>query len=124
MTASAERVRFPRRVFAAGNEPDPRFTLANERTFLAWTRTALALTAGGVALESLGLDLQPGFRLAASLVLIGTGTLTPPLAWREWTKTERALRESRPLPGAHLGVALGITVSVVGALVACAVVLR
>ncbi|MGM7411321.1 YidH family protein, partial [Acinetobacter baumannii] len=22
-----------------GEEPDPRFTLANERTFLAWTRT-------------------------------------------------------------------------------------
>ena len=34
--------RFPRHVFEAGAEPDPRFTLANERTFLAWIRTALA----------------------------------------------------------------------------------
>ncbi len=25
-----------------GTEPDPRFTFANERTFLAWSRTALA----------------------------------------------------------------------------------
>lgn len=31
-----------------GEEPDPRFTLANERTFLAWTRTALALLASAV----------------------------------------------------------------------------
>jgi len=35
-----------------GEEPDPRFTLANERTFLAWVRTALALVAGGIGLEA------------------------------------------------------------------------
>ena len=33
----------------AGKTPDYRFTLANERTFLAWIRTALALMAGAVA---------------------------------------------------------------------------
>ena len=38
------------RLLAGGDEPDPRFTLANERTFLAWVRTALALLAGMVAL--------------------------------------------------------------------------
>ncbi|HET9290174.1 MAG TPA: DUF202 domain-containing protein, partial [Actinomycetes bacterium] len=38
----------------AAPEPDYRFTLANERTFLAWIRTSLALLAGGVALHSLG----------------------------------------------------------------------
>ena len=32
-----------------GTDPDPRFTFANERTFLAWNRTALALIAGGLA---------------------------------------------------------------------------
>jgi putative membrane protein len=30
-------------------EPDYRFTLANERTFLAWQRTALGLLAAAVA---------------------------------------------------------------------------
>jgi hypothetical protein len=35
-------------------EPDYRFTFANERTFLAWIRTALALIAGGVAVASSG----------------------------------------------------------------------
>jgi putative membrane protein len=32
-----------------GTEPDPRFTFANERTFLAWSRTALALVVAGPA---------------------------------------------------------------------------
>ena len=36
-----------------GDEPDYRFTLANERTFLAWIRTALGLLAGGVAVRQL-----------------------------------------------------------------------
>jgi putative membrane protein len=93
-------------VFGTGVEPDARFSLANERMFLAWNRTALALTAGAVALESLGLDLQPGFRLATSLVLIAAGTLTPLIAWVEWIRTERALRADRPLPGAHTGAVL------------------
>ena len=35
-----------------GTEPDPRFTLANERTFLAWIRTSLAMVAGGIAVEA------------------------------------------------------------------------
>lgn len=34
---------------APADELDYRFTLANERTFLAWIRTALALVAGGAA---------------------------------------------------------------------------
>ena len=37
----------------AGTEPDPRFTMANERTFLAWNRTALALVAAGLGIVQL-----------------------------------------------------------------------
>jgi putative membrane protein len=113
--------RFPRSVFSRGGEPDARFTLANERTFLAWIRTALALIAGGVALEVLGLDLHEGFRLAASLVLVAIGILTPALAWIGWMRTERALREGRPLPTSLLGMVLGAAVTLAGVLVLLAI---
>ena len=90
--------RFPRRVFAEGEEPDPRFSLANERTFLAWMRTSMALSAAGVALEALDLPIAGGLRLACALVLIGLGLLASVQAWFGWMATERALRRSRPLP--------------------------
>lgn len=116
--------RFPASVYGIGEEPDPRFSLANERTFLAWTRTALALIAGGVALEVLGLELNPGFRLAASLELIIAGTAVAPLAWWEWRSAERALRLSRPLPGALSAALLATTAVTVGALVIAGVLWR
>jgi putative membrane protein len=119
-----DRRRFPASVYRAGSEPDPRFTLANERTFLAWIRTALAFIAGGVALEALVPGLQPGFRLAASIVLVLAGIGTPIQAWLGWLVTERALREGRPLPSPALALPLGIAVVVVGILVALGFILK
>ncbi len=116
--------RFPRSVYGAGSEPDARFTLANERTFLAWIRTALALIAAGVALELLGLDLHAQLRLSASLVLVVAGVLTPALAWRSWTGTESALRRGEPLPSSLLGALLVATVTAAGLLVLLAILLR
>jgi putative membrane protein len=66
---------FPGWVYRSGSEPDPRFSLANERTFLAWIRTALALLAGGVGLEALQIPHQAGFRVAAAGVLLILGLL-------------------------------------------------
>ena len=45
----ASSARRERRLEQTGQDPDPRFTFANERTFLAWNRTALALIAAGLA---------------------------------------------------------------------------
>lgn len=118
------RERFPRSVFAVGDEPDARFSLANERTFLAWIRTSLALLAGGVALEALGLGIHPGFRLAASLTLLITGLLTPLQAWVGWKRTERALRLGEPLPAAPLTTILTVSIIAVAALILIGVLVR
>ena len=116
--------RFPRSVFGAGSEPDVRFSLANERTFLAWIRTALALIAGGVALELLGLDLQPTLRLVASTLLIAAGLVLPILSWFGWASTERALRHERPLPHPPLGALIAIAVGAVAVLVLLSISMR
>src|SRR5574340_1132464 len=52
-------------------EPDYRFTLANERTFLAWIRTSFGLLAGGVAVDHL---LSP-FASAAANTVVSVGCL-------------------------------------------------
>lgn len=119
-----ERQRFPRSVYSVGTEPDVRFSLANERTFLAWVRTALALIAGGVALEVLGLDLHPILRLAASLTLVVAGIATPLAAWFDWAHAERAMRREEPLPHSRLGTVLALAVTAAGVLVLLAILLR
>lgn len=81
-----------------GTEPDPRFTYANERTFLAWIRTALALVAAGLAAAQF-LSLDPrALRLAVALPLIALGAGAAARSYRRWQHSERALRLGRPLP--------------------------
>lgn len=120
----AELKRFPPTVFGQGDEPDPRFSLANERTFLAWIRTALALMAGGVALEALGPGIHPGYRLAASILLILTGIMSALQAWGGWARTERALRRSSPLPPAPLSLPLTILLVSVATLILIGILLK
>ncbi len=109
--------RFPRSVYSRGEDPDPRFSLANERTFLTWIGTSLALISVGVGLESLATNLQPGFRTAASIVLIVAGLVCPVQAWRGWAGVETALRERRPLPPSGMLVVLPAALVVAGVLV-------
>jgi len=116
--------RFPRRVYGTGAEPDPRFSLANERTFLAWIRTSLALLAAGVALEALELPIAEGVRLASALILIVLGLLAPVQAWFGWMSTERAMRRSRPLPSPRLALVAALGVLAAGLLVLIGVLLR
>ncbi|MEU2611013.1 DUF202 domain-containing protein [Micromonospora sp. NPDC007271] len=109
--------RWPARVFDRGEDPDPRFSLANERTFLAWIRTSLALFAAGIALEALNLPVAPGLRRAAAVVLIVLGAAAPVQAWIGWLRTEAALRLGRSLPPPALALPLGVALAVVGVLV-------
>ncbi len=83
-----------------GKEPDYRFSLANERTFLAWIRTALALLAGGVLLDQFSTKLAP-HRVVATLAIV-LGVLAAVLcgmAYVRWRANEIAMRHARRLPG-------------------------
>ncbi len=90
-------------------EPDYRFTLANERTFLAWIRTSLALIAGGVALVQLVPSFGiPGMRHGLSAFLVAGGGALAVLSVRRWNRVQDAMRRDIDLPPSPLPWVLGI----------------
>lgn len=97
-----------------GSDPDYRFTLANERTFLSWIRTALALAAGGLGAVTL-LDDFPGEEILG-LALLALSVLTAGLSYRRWALSETAMRLEEPLPPSRLPMALAIGVAVIATL--------
>ena len=99
-------------------EPDYRFTLANERTFLAWIRTALALIAGGVAVVQLVPSFGfPGLRHALGLVLTAGGGLLAALAVRRWQRVQDAMRRGTDLPPSKMPMVLAAAILAVVVLV-------
>ena len=106
-----------------GTEPDPRFTFANERTFLAWSRTALALVVAGLGVVQL-LPPFPHVPLGRHLLgipLIVFGAVVAVVAYSEWVKSQRALRLGRPLPRSVMPLLLAGVVTVVGVIAAVVV---
>ena len=93
----ASSARRERRLEQTGSEPDPRFTFANERTFLAWNRTALALIAAGLAAaQFLHFNLH-GLRLIIAVPLIVLGAALALASYLHWEDSERAMRLPQPL---------------------------
>ncbi len=87
------------RLLPGGTEPDPRFTLANERTFLAWIRTSLAMLAGGIAIEAFTSELFLGpVRKGLAVLLLLLGMLLSAGAAVRWIRVERSMRNKTPLP--------------------------
>jgi inner membrane protein YidH len=106
-----------------GTEPDPRFTFANERTFLAWSRTALALVVAGLGVVQL-LPPFPHVPLGRHLLgvpLIVFGAVVAVVAYREWVKSQRALRLGQPLPRSVMPLLLAAVITVIGAIAAVVV---
>jgi inner membrane protein YidH len=87
---------------AADAELDYRFTLANERTFLAWMRTALGLLAGGVAVRQLIEPIGGGGRTVLALLAIGASIVLSTGGYLRWRAVQRAMRSGTPLPAAPL----------------------
>ena len=95
-----------------GSHPDYRYTLANERTFLAWTRTSLALAAGGLGAIGLIEDLYA--KEILGLLLLGLSVVTAVVAYRRWLANEQAMRSARPLPTSRLPTVLAVGTALVG----------
>ncbi|WP_300678618.1 DUF202 domain-containing protein [Nocardioides sp.] len=91
--------RRPSAVYSHGNEPDPRFSLANERTFLAWVRTCLGIIAGAVALHSLRVPETVWVRTVLVIALLLCAGAIAVGASIRWARTEKAMRLGLPLPG-------------------------
>ena len=103
-----------------GDEPDYRFTLANERTFLAWIRTALALAAGGLAAVSLLDDVSLGETLG--VLLLALSFVTAASAYRRWALNERSMRLNEPLPTSRLPMLMAIGTAIVAVMAAIVLV--
>ena len=105
-------------------EPDYRFTLANERTFLAWIRTALGLLAGGVAVGQVVPPFGvPGATAALSLMCLGLAAVLAATSYPRWRAVQRAMRAGRPLPSSRAVLVLAVGVLVVTLTAAVLVVL-
>ncbi|MEV7615595.1 DUF202 domain-containing protein [Streptomyces sp. NPDC089799] len=103
----------PQRIRAEGATPDYRFSLANERTFLAWIRTALALVGGGFAVDQFLPDLRWGVRVGMAVALLVVGGACALRAVNHWVRCERAMRRGEDLPVSRFPVVLSLGVGLV-----------
>jgi putative membrane protein len=102
----------PEEVRASGSRPDYRFSLANERTFLAWIRTGLALLGGGLAVAGFLPQLRVvHLREAIAVVLLVLGGAIGLHAVDHWRRSERAMWHDQPLPPSRLPAVLAIALA-------------
>lgn len=113
---------FPREVREVGSTPDYRFSLANERTFLAWIRTALAMVGGGLAVAQFVPPLAvPHVREITAVGLMVIGAFAAIRAVDHWVRCELAMRRGQPLPASRFPAVLAILVFLGSLLVLAAV---
>ncbi len=106
-----------------GEEPDYRFSLANERTFLAWVRTALALLAGGVVLEQFSTHIgQHAVIVILAVALSVVSAVLSVIAFVRWRANEIAMRHGRRLPTTVAIPLLSAVVLAVAAVIAILIV--
>ncbi|MEU8422073.1 DUF202 domain-containing protein [Micromonospora sp. NPDC048835] len=115
----------PAELRSVGETPDYRFSLANERTFLAWLRTGLALVGGGLAAAQFLPPLAMShLREAIAVTLLLLGGLVAIRAVDHWARTERAIRLGQELPASRFPAVLAIAVGVGAVLLVVAVLTR
>jgi putative membrane protein len=113
------------RLLPAGQDPDPRFSLANERTFLAWIRTGLGLIALGVGVATfVSTQMAKGASILLAAGLVVLGGLICAAAWFRWLRVERSMRMGMGIPPSRMapilafGMAMLAVISVIGVILA------
>jgi putative membrane protein len=115
----------PEKVESVGERPDYRFSLANERTFLAWIRTGLALIAGGLACAQFLPPLPIRYlREVIAVALLVLGAIVALRAVDHWARTERAMRTGTELPASRFPAVLAIVVALGAFSLVIAVLIR
>ena len=105
-------------------EPDYRFTLANERTFLAWIRTALGLLAGGVAVRQLVPRFStPGATVTLAVACVSLAAILAAASYPRWRRIQRAMRVGAPLPRTSMITGLALSVLLLAVFTAVLVIL-
>jgi putative membrane protein len=108
-----------------GQTPDYRFSLANERTFLAWIRTGLALVGGGLAAAQFLPPLPIRYlREALAIALLLLGGAVSVRAVDRWVRSERAIRLGRDLPPSRFPAVLAVVVGLGAMLLIATVIIQ
>ena len=98
-----------------GEAPDYRFSLANERTFLAWIRTALGFLAAGVGLDQLAPDFATPVIRELLLCLFAGGLAI--YGYLRWLRNEKAMRLKEDLPYTHSLLIISLMLMIVAVIV-------
>ncbi|MFI5931440.1 YidH family protein [Actinoplanes sp. NPDC051494] len=115
----------PQKTPVVGEKPDYRFSLANERTFLAWIRTALALLAGGLACAQFLPPLPIAhLREIIAVAMILLGGVVAIRAVDHWARTEKAMRLGTDLPRSRFPAILALVVAAGAILLVIAVLIK
>ena len=112
------------RLLSTGTAPDPRVSLANERTFLAWIRTGLGLIALGVGVATfVSTQMAKGLSILVAAGLVLLGGLICAAAWFRWLRVERSMRAGLGIPPSRMAPLLAFSVAILAVLSIIGVVL-
>ncbi len=95
------------------DDVDPRFSLANERTFLAWIRTALGLLASAAGVLAVDVPWPDAVVRGVAVLLAAVGGLAAVLGSHRWRRVQRSIESGEAYPASRAHLVLAVTVLVV-----------